>query len=368
MSKNFLIYCNDFFLRQYLIQHKKTTNYNIVFCNEKQINEFYNNTDNYKIALIHDQNYDKNFNHRNNYFDLINASDHFFIYCPEVTHNYVNFVKEVVNSNNNITCFVNGNINSLDKNQKCKSCLIWVDKTTWLYKKINEDYFHDLKPFENKSLYFDFLPGTPKGWRLEISNQIKNNSLENKIFSTPFFNSNEWQDIKVDYKDSNLWESGIEQIGENYNSGKFLNEIIPISVIVPKKIYNKTAYSIVSETVADHENVFISEKTVKPLLSKRLFISFSSKNILHTLRKNGFKTFDTVIDESYDDVADTRLRHKMAFDQVIYLCNQNQELIFEKIRPIVEHNFDHAMNYNAMEIIATEVFEKLENICHINNF
>ena len=47
-----------------------------------------------------------------------------------------------------------------------------------------------------------------------------------------------------------------------------------------------------------------------------------------------------MIDESYDSIEDSQLRWKMAFDQVIYLCQIDQKLILEKIRPIVEYNYD----------------------------
>jgi hypothetical protein len=70
-----------------------------------------------------------------------------------------------------------------------------------------------------------------------------------------------------------------------------------------------------------------------------LFVVFGGKGHLANLRRHGFQTFNTVIDESYDDELDDLIRWQKAWDQVEWLKGQPQAEILEKIRPIVEHNF-----------------------------
>jgi hypothetical protein len=64
---------------------------------------------------------------------------------------------------------------------------------------------------------------------------------------------------------------------------------------------------------------------------------------MHNLRALGFKTFDGVIDESYDLIKDNNERYTAAFDQVIWLCKQDQDSIYDKIKSIVDHNYQLLM-------------------------
>ena len=69
-----------------------------------------------------------------------------------------------------------------------------------------------------------------------------------------------------------------------------------------------------------------------------MFIVFSGQHYLRNLRNLGFKTFDGIIDETYDIIEDYNLRFKLACEQITYLINQPQDKILEQIRPITEHN------------------------------
>lgn len=69
-----------------------------------------------------------------------------------------------------------------------------------------------------------------------------------------------------------------------------------------------------------------------------MFIVLSGQHYLRNLRSLGFKTFDGIIDETYDSISDNDQRFKLACEQITYLTNQPQEEILEKIQPITEHN------------------------------
>jgi hypothetical protein len=112
-----------------------------------------------------------------------------------------------------------------------------------------------------------------------------------------------------------------------------------ISQVLPLKIYNKTAYSIVMETWADNRYSFFTEKIAKPILGRRLFVVISGQHFLRNLRQLGFKTFDGIIDESYDSIQESTTRWAKAIEQTKWLCQQPQEKILSQIAPIVIHNF-----------------------------
>jgi hypothetical protein len=73
-------------------------------------------------------------------------------------------------------------------------------------------------------------------------------------------------------------------------------------------------------------------------MAERLFIMLGGQYYLRNLRELGFKTFDGIIDESYDLETDNKRRWAMAIEQMKYLFNQPQAEILTKVRPIAEHN------------------------------
>jgi hypothetical protein len=66
--------------------------------------------------------------------------------------------------------------------------------------------------------------------------------------------------------------------------------------------YKDTYFSIVSETTSDRFGVgrFITEKTYKPIALRHPFLMCGTDKTLEALRQIGYKTFNGLIDESYD--------------------------------------------------------------------
>jgi hypothetical protein len=118
---------------------------------------------------------------------------------------------------------------------------------------------------------------------------------------------------------------------------------VSISQVVPINIYNETAYSVITETNFMNSYTFYTEKTVKPILARRLFVAFGGQHYIRNLHNLGFQTFDGIIDESYDEEPDQQRRYAMVYEQMQYLFSQPQEEILEKIKPIVEYNYQHML-------------------------
>ena len=113
-------------------------------------------------------------------------------------------------------------------------------------------------------------------------------------------------------------------------------------MVVPYLVYNESYYTVVTET--RYDRVFLTEKTAKPILAKRLFIIVGAQHTLKRMREHGFKTFGNVIDESFDDEPDNEKRWTMAMEQVEFLCTTNHRDVLTKIQPIVEHNRKFLIN------------------------
>jgi hypothetical protein len=111
-----------------------------------------------------------------------------------------------------------------------------------------------------------------------------------------------------------------------------------LSQVIPLTVYNQTYYTLIAETNAVNHFNFYTEKTVKPLIAGRLIIAIAGQYYLKNLKSFGFRTFDNVIDESYDNEPDQNIRWTRALDQLKYLCTQDPVEVYAKIKDAVEHN------------------------------
>ena len=103
------------------------------------------------------------------------------------------------------------------------------------------------------------------------------------------------------------------------------------------EIYEASYISLIAETYYT-DDFFLTEKTGKALLAGRIFIALGSRNILKQIRSLGFKTFDGIFDESYDNLPTMPERVIAAMNLLIELSNTNLDLLYEKAAPILHHN------------------------------
>jgi hypothetical protein len=123
----------------------------------------------------------------------------------------------------------------------------------------------------------------------------------------------------------------------------FLKNGCSMSTSIPIEIYKRSWYTIVTETLGNKSN-HITEKTMKPIFEKRLFVLFGPQGTLSRLHELGYKTFDQVIDESYDKEPDDIKRWSMAFEQVLKLLRADHAQIYNQINCILEHNHSWMVN------------------------
>jgi hypothetical protein len=166
-------------------------------------------------------------------------------------------------------------------------------------------------------------------------NELYKNNLLNKGFVSFFENEYLEKFLKEskEYPQLGLLYSDIESIKENYKNyyPLIIDEENPQRVsdfhnfLSRKDEYEKSYFTIVSETNAESEYCFITEKTTKPLSNLHPFVVLGNPNVLKTLKKYGFKTFDKWWDESYDDEFDFKKRAQMVLSIVKDLCNKSDE-------------------------------------------
>jgi hypothetical protein len=130
--------------------------------------------------------------------------------------------------------------------------------------------------------------------------------------------------------------------------------------------YRDSFCNIVTETQYDSkvlsiDCVFISEKTFRVLASSRPFIIIGQKNTLKNLHSLGFRTFNNIIDESYDD-ADDNIREGLIYKEILKLNSKSNEELYQlwnECRDIYRHNRQLLLNLaKHYEMRFKEVFPK----------
>jgi hypothetical protein len=108
--------------------------------------------------------------------------------------------------------------------------------------------------------------------------------------------------------------------------------------------YTSCAIDVVLETIFDESRIYLTEKTLRPLACAQPFILVAPAGSLRYLQNYGFETFDTLIDESYDQEVDPvqRLRCIAQEMQRISRMPQAKKIqLHQALRRIAERNQQH---------------------------
>lgn len=106
--------------------------------------------------------------------------------------------------------------------------------------------------------------------------------------------------------------------------------------LFPTDEYINSIFDIVTETT--NECVFFTEKTFRPILLSKAFILYSHANNHKRLRELGFKTFEPIVDYSFDEELDDKKRADLLCKELKKIGQLDLEYIMEIIQPIIEHN------------------------------
>jgi hypothetical protein len=209
----------------------------------------------------------------------------------------------------------------------------WAGDASWFwfymydyYKNKKFNFDHSYKPYT-----FFYLNKNPRHHRLKLFDCLQNNNLlENSLYSFTR------KGIKLKKEYELPWVDR-----ENYPDMGNDQDIYELP-------YNHSAYNIVSETHV-HDEKFITEKIWKPIIAQQIFIVHGRKDYLKDLRDLGFKTFDNIIDEGYDEERDPEKRINKIVKLCKWLKNQDWKVLYEKTKDIRAHNAQHFFNEEALK-------------------
>ena len=231
-----------------------------------------------------------------------------FVYFPddEVYYRYLqvienNYVKE----------------HNLKKRNKKFTCLIRADK---IWRKIYASYLYQLDVL--KQGYFSYT-----GYKYQTSHK----GLDD-IESWDNFDDTLEQDIlSFELKTPIRCD---ELSDDEHNNHKLINT----------EFFTDAYFNFVVETHFDNNTCFLTEKTFKPILNLQPFIIAGNPGSLQLLKDLGYKTFEDVIRETYDDEDDHKERLSQLLKISYDLCNLSDKhhiRIQQIVADVLTHNQQH---------------------------
>ena len=88
------------------------------------------------------------------------------------------------------------------------------------------------------------------------------------------------------------------------------------------------------------------EKIMIPILFKKPFLNLGPLYGLEILKSYGFKTFDSIIDESYDKEIDLDKRMNMVLDELERLSKIDLVEMTKNLKPILDYNYNLLLDMN----------------------
>lgn len=111
--------------------------------------------------------------------------------------------------------------------------------------------------------------------------------------------------------------------------------------------YNKTAISVVVETLFYESEIFFSEKVWHPIRMSQPFILIGGAGSLRHLHELGYKTFNQWWDESYDEIEDPHQRMEAVVSVIKQISKWSEfklTMFMQESKNICLHNLDHLIS------------------------
>jgi hypothetical protein len=215
-----------------------------------------------------------------------------------------------------------------------------------------------VKQYKNDFITFNRIINNDRSYRIYFVSQLKEQGLLDKglvSFNVTDNLFDDWQDEVADpgTKLSEHARHHAETHLVNVNKLVIDNPTLhgSASADIPRTVDSITIpntvdafWHVVTETVFYYDKLHLTEKIFKPIVSKQPFMLLAAPGNLSYLRSYGFKTFDGIIDESYDTIQDPDQRTEAVVDQLAWYCNlsdtEKQDVI-RAAEPIIEYNFHH---------------------------
>ncbi len=187
-----------------------------------------------------------------------------------------------------------------------------------------------------RSKHFLSLNRSPRLHRGKMFNYLKKNNLLKYGY--------------VSYIDENYYVDGeLTTNAEDNQAGAFIE----------REYFENSYFNIVTETWFYEKSLFLTEKIFKSVIYHQPFLLLSGYHSLKLFKELGYKTFDSIIDESYDDIKDDEIRFSMIMDQITRLSKMTIDEVHDmylSVKGILEYNYDHLLSEH--DVMGIEFFNQ----------
>jgi len=126
--------------------------------------------------------------------------------------------------------------------------------------------------------------------------------------------------------------------------------------------YSVCGIDVVTETLFDDSRWHLTEKTLRPIACRKAFILLATAGSLEYLRSYGFRTFDGVIDESYDQVTNPKERISRIITEmkrISGLSQQQRKSFYRELQIIADYNHQHFFSNRFSQQVYHELTQNL---------
>ncbi len=203
----------------------------------------------------------------------------------------------------------------------------------------------------------------------------RNNDKHHRLSLLHDYLTNDFSDSYFSFLQSVVPYCSIYHGDENLLSADEYNEKLPIELdtdgkinnfrtdnAFPKELFLDSVINICSETSFENNELFITEKVLKPILNFQPFILIGPYQYLKELRKLGFKTFGDFWDESYDEIENPKERYMKIRELILNLNKKTIEelnLLYKNVKHICIYN-NRKFNSLNIENSIIKIFNKLQ--------
>jgi hypothetical protein len=120
------------------------------------------------------------------------------------------------------------------------------------------------------------------------------------------------------------------------------------------KDYQFTDIEVVLETLFDDSRLHLTEKSLRPIACGQPFILAATHGSLEYLKSYGFKTFDSIWDESYDKITDPQDRMLSIMDTLKSIAAWDPETRQKYLQQAQD-----ICNYNKLRFFSQEFFDQI---------
>lgn len=227
---------------------------------------------------------------------------------------------------------------------------------------------HPTVPAVGKRPYrFTVLNRLHKTWRALVMSDLNRSGLLDQSlwsYNTQLVMTDSDQEHPLDLSVITNWNHVKEEF---LRSGPYVCDSTDGGIMndharVNTKLFTESYFHVIIETMMDADGsggCFLTEKTFKCIKYGQPFVIIGTNDSLAQLRSSGYRTFDHVIDPTYDTITDPTKRY-LAVKRVLNdIVAGDPQDIFARCLPDVLHNQDVFLNHKSTGL--SKLVDRLTN-------